>query len=298
MMKYGMLCLLLFAGSAWGLNKKEAELFAAVYKEDLATVKKLLLENKSPFVKEKLNINARDAEGYTALLRAGESVSYDPKTGRDRHPGPETVEILRELIKAGADVNVKFPPGSKNARGFDRSESENAAIAIVLEGSSHVADDLLRELLAAGADVSKDNTILFTVLHNHNLSKGKILNLMIQAGAPINVIGSFHEETPLMIASRSGLLSTVKLLIQHHVDLNAQDEQGKTALMHAEYADIVDVLLKAGARPDITDLAGKTAADYHKELDVMTRYSLQTQKKEEKREKEHDRRAAGLIHTS
>lgn len=54
----------------------------------------------------------------------------------------------------------------------------------------------------------------------------------------------------------SGCYETVKILIDRGAIVDAQTEDGSTALMTAAfsgYVDIVDLLLRNGASPDLTD---------------------------------------------
>lgn len=75
---------------------------------------------------------------------------------------------------------------------------------------------------------------------------------------------------PLHVAAKSGDVGELKKLVTSNVALNTQDADGKTALMYAVQAGHhhkVDVLLKAGASPDIADKLGRTP------LELATRVS-------------------------
>ena len=69
--------------------------------------------------------------------------------------------------------------------------------------------------------------------------------------------------TPLMAAAERGRSNMVKHLIERNVNLDTQDAHGLTALSYAvilQRAETVEVLLRAGASPDVIDNAGWSLA--------------------------------------
>jgi len=75
-----------------------------------------------------------------------------------------------------------------------------------------------------------------------------------------------------MFASLSGQVATVKLFLEHGAEVNAHDEQGRTALFYAAgrgFPTITLMLLDKGADPNLTDKFNKTAADYAIKADKM-----------------------------
>ncbi len=68
--------------------------------------------------------------------------------------------------------------------------------------------------------------------------------------------------TPLMYAVQMGLEQIALRLIEHHADINAQNNGGWTSLMWATVADnhsIIQTLLKSGAKKDTKTDDGLTA---------------------------------------
>ena len=82
------------------------------------------------------------------------------------------------------------------------------------------------------------------------------------ASAPVAINTDNKSEQSLHDAALNGRFELVKSLLQKKVDINAIDEDGRTALMFAGYnghTDIVRILLDEGARVNIRDGLGRTA---------------------------------------
>ena len=115
---------------------------------------------------------------------------------------------------------------------------------------------LLFALLTSVASVSSANSTSQTTANDHKSVPG---------------------ETLLMDAVREGDTQRISMLLKEDVDVNKRNAGGVTALMLAAtkgQTDIAMLLLNAGARPDITDYDGRSAADRatqnnHKQLASM-----------------------------
>lgn len=84
-----------------------------------------------------------------------------------------------------------------------------------------------------------------------------------------------HGWTPLMVAAYHNALGVCQYLIEQGADVNARNYKGTTVIMYAKDAAlrtgnyaIVDLLLKSGANPYITDYSGKNLFDYLKNQSV------------------------------
>ena len=80
--------------------------------------------------------------------------------------------------------------------------------------------------------------------------------------APSAMSSDFESEQSIRDAALDGQLELVKQLIKKKVNLNAIDQDGRTALMLAGYnghTEIVRLLLDGGARVNIRDGSGRTA---------------------------------------
>jgi hypothetical protein len=78
-------------------------------------------------------------------------------------------------------------------------------------------------------------------------------------------ISSAQRSPPLHNAVASGQKDKVQQLLAQGVDINARNAQGRTALMLAAMgsdSSLIEMLMKAGADPDLRDPAGLRASDF------------------------------------
>lgn len=112
---------------------------------------------------------------------------------------------------------------------------------------------------------ARDNagqTALFYAVR-HGVEKEGVRQL-IAAGSDVQLTDN-KDQTVLMEALRKeASMDVITELLRHGVPVNAQDNEGNTALLIASEngkAELVKVLLRAGADPDIANQAGKKAVD-------------------------------------
>ncbi|HEV2601499.1 MAG TPA: ankyrin repeat domain-containing protein [Candidatus Babeliales bacterium] len=193
-----------------------------------------------------VDINDRDAEGMTALMRAARMAR---------------AEIAGYLINAGADKEV-------------RSEKyEWTALICALAR--------LRELIGSMKDDRGDrykDQMVATIEKQANL-----VRLLVNSGANKEARDSY-DETALMYAVSSGDLGIVQFLIDAGANKDVRNKYDRTLLMFAAragYLDIVQFLVQGGADLDAKDKADRTALDLAKEekRDAVVEY-LQEQKKQ------------------
>ncbi|KAH9997429.1 ankyrin repeat-containing domain protein [Russula compacta] len=113
--------------------------------------------------------------------------------------------------------------------------------------------EVMRLLLERGAnvDVKYDN---YGPISNDASFNGRAedLQLLLRYGTDVNV--GDDERTPLYWASASRELKTVRLLLAHGVDVDAQTQVGNTSLYRASedgYFEVVETLLSHGANVHI-----------------------------------------------
>ena len=195
-------------------------LITAARSNNLQCVKSLLMEGS--------DVNARDHNGYTALICAAGN-------------GNDTCIDL--LLQTGADVNLRSNDGftaliKAAENGHDKcvkallragaKSTKYALIAATLKGCEKCVHMLLKE----GADVNgrTDGTpvLICAAEDGHD----KCVDLLIRAGADVNATGSVGD-TSLMKASRNGHSRCVELLIKGGAHVNEANNKSSTSLMKA-----------------------------------------------------------------
>ncbi|XP_073228584.1 ankyrin repeat domain-containing protein 16-like [Porites lutea] len=175
-------------------------------------------------IKHGADVDLQDSDGYKALHHAvyGSDVSS---------------EILSCLIGIGADVNA-------------RTNNGVTPLMIAAE-KGHI--NAVTSLVKCGANVDlqdKDGqTALHHAMQSPQASICEVLSCLIKDGADVNA-HTFHNETPLMLASRDGHVNVVTFLIKHGADVDLQDKDGDTALHYAASSslpEVVEMLLNLGA---------------------------------------------------
>ena len=237
------------------------------------------------------NLNVQASFRGTVLNRAIQLSPYGAQTYLSSLSYYLSIESIRLLITAGADVNAP------DVRGLTplMSAAEKMSVALIkmlLEagaGASINAKDnegrtalmvaaerghaeTIKTLLEAGAAINaKDNmgktALMYTqgymYSRSSSLDAGKRL---IATGASINDVNA-KKQTPLMLAVQRNYLEEVKMLLEAgaRASVNARDDQGKTALMYVKSelyddasADIIRSLVAAGADVNAADEDGAT----------------------------------------
>jgi ankyrin repeat protein len=142
-----------------------------------------------------------------------------------------------EMIRSGADVNQAQGDGSTpllwavNRQDYDVAQAllakkanpnvVNEFGAMPLTEAARLNDDMLvKMLLEAGAKVDSanpdDETALMLAIKNGSLP---ITETLVKAGANVNRIEKFHNQTPLIYAAAGGHIGIVKLLLSRDADV-------------------------------------------------------------------------------
>jgi ankyrin repeat protein len=248
--------------------KLSDEDFLALCKEGTPEEIKAAIENGA-------NVNAKDKDGYTALmaaarhLKGAEVVSMLLDRGADVNAKDEDdvtaliyavidtlldTEVISMLIERGADVNATYTDGR--------------TVLMFVAPSYHVrhSEKVASMLIERGVDVNAVNndgeTALMMAVQRGRYSE-KVISMLLERGADVNAKTKYGGYTVLMYAVSSFSTETVPLLIEHGADVNAVNNNGETALMIAsgsQYnAETVSVLLEHGADVNAKSKNGNTA---------------------------------------
>ena len=271
---------LLAHGSRLGAQA-DGDLIAAIKNRDLEQVR-LLLDQRA-------DVNARGADGATALHWAA---YWDNR------------DLVAQLLKLGAE------PGLSNDLGVTplglASANGNAAIvdALLAAGAdTRVSQgvpplmsaarvgsvDAVQTLLAHGADVNvrepgaNQTALMWAIAQQHDAvvavllqhhadvnARSAVTRLTINRGGPIGsterpVIEDINRggSTPLLFAARVGDLRSAQLLLDAGANVNDTLADGTSALLlaaHSGHGQVAEFLLSRGANPN---LAGAGYAPLH-----------------------------------
>ncbi len=179
-------------------------------------------------------------------------------------------ELFQALLKAKADINR-------------RDQGGTSPLALAVESGKPW---FVNELLKAGAPVNNSATaprdrhipyldkvfkarddMLCRAVYKGDM---EVIRLLIAAGVDVNAPTNrvYDRLTPLHVAVDNGRQDIVNALLKAGAKTNSQDNRGRTPLHYAVRMDdveIVKALLKAGAKPKVRDKDGRSPRDLARE---------------------------------
>jgi len=192
--------------------------------------------------------NLGDNAGMAALYAAADMSTLIEIYGRPRRQSRDqltAIGLMKVLLDRGGNPNgqLKAATLQRVHTPGDRNLSEGATPLMRAARNGDAAAMTL--LLDRGADPSI-------------AQKSKVTALMLAAGLGRG-LGVFNDE----YATEPQMLEAVKVLLDRHVDVNATNDAGQTALHFAALSmdSVVELLVKNGARMDVTDRQGRTPLD-------------------------------------
>ena len=252
-------------------KRVEERLLDASSSGSLKKVRLLLGQGLSPnFIDESTGNNlvrAASQHGHLATVRLLLDAGADPNTpGTWKSEPPNTtplemacqnghLDVAQLLIERGADVNKKgyFSP-LKAAASYGQPKIIELLLkrgAKIESGTLHLAVRAGKEkgvayLVKAGADVNYQNRDGETPLHWATWKDSqKIVEILIFAGAKIDVPTRHTRETPLHKAAQRGKIKVVKALVKAGASVTLKGWKGKNAeqwaraFKHKEVADFL-----------------------------------------------------------
>ena len=237
-----------------GITKWEMTLPEAAALGDYDRVYELLLDNGFD------DIDAVDDKGKTALYYAIKDKEWD---------------AIDQLLDMGADLNAETPEG-KTLLDCAIEEGDPDVIAALLDEQSATLPraaaagkfDLVLELLTAdGVDVDKVDRKGHTALYYAKQAGNKnVIEKLIKAGAKRGVDSSVGKPVGASLPNHNlnSKLNSAFRIATEGDDIDAEDEEGKTALYYAIKfieEDVVDQLIQLGADPNHENQHGETLLD-------------------------------------
>jgi ankyrin repeat protein len=197
--------------------------FAAAADPDLRLVTAAAQQDRAAvraLIKEGVDVNARRADGATALLWAA-------------HWGD--IELVDLLLNAKANVNI----------------GDDHRVTPLARACENADPTLVQKLLTAGADPNLAQTSGLTPLMiAANTGNVRVARALLVHGADVNAATRDTNATALMWAVAHPHLEMVRLLIEAKADIRASSSKGLTPLLYAARngdIEMAKVLIEAGA---------------------------------------------------
>ena len=180
--------------------------------------------------------NLANKGGWVPLYLATDNRNIESGDYPVRKGDMEHLEFIKLLLDKGADVNARMKDSTETRTVFTNQWLDENGATAFLRASQSGDLELMKLLLARGADPS-----IPTVLGVNAL----------QVAAGIGWVEGITYEW-----SKQATLDAVKLLVELGLDVNVQADTGRTALhgaAHKGRADIIQVLADHGAKLDVRD---------------------------------------------
>ena len=180
--------------------------------------------------------NLANKGGWVPLYLATDNRNIESGDYPVRRGDMDHLEFIKRLIAKGANVNARVTDSTETRTVFTNQWLDENGATAFLRASQSGDVELMKLLLAHGAD-PKINTVL-------NVSP-----LHVAAGVGW-VEGITYEWSP------PATFEAVKMLIDLGLDVNLQADTGRTALhgaAHKGRADVIQILADHGAKLDVRD---------------------------------------------
>ena len=171
-----------------------------------------ILNNKEILIYQS---NFDNEENVKILLNNGIDVNYIGPYGTTAIILARSIEIVKILIDAGANINMQ----------------DNNGNTILMNVSARGQSDILELLLEHGANINiKDKYGRTAFTYAVSAGNDNIIKILLKNGYNINTQNNNDGNTALSIAVLSGNSSTVKLLLDYSADHSIKNKYGQTAM--------------------------------------------------------------------
>jgi ankyrin repeat protein len=182
------------------------------------------------------DVNLANKGGWTPLYLATDNRNIESGDYPVRKPDMDHLGYIKVLIAKGANVNARIKDSTETRTVFTNQWLDENGATAFLRASQSGDIELMKLLLAKGADPKID-----TVLH--------VTALQVAAGIGW-VEGITYEWSP------QATYEACKMLIDLGLDVNAQADTGRVALHgagHKGRTDVIQLLADHGAKLDVRD---------------------------------------------
>ena len=184
---------------------------------------------------------------FQALSLGSSQTPDDPRTLLMRAAEAGRLEDVRNLLKAGANVNESLP---------------GVGLTALMIAAGRGDLEMVKVLLAAGANPNAAGgvahggfwTVLTFAMNAKNKNRLELVDTLIAAGAKLNPEPWFPV-SPLQATVTGNDIEMIKALLERGSDVNWENDIGTTALVTAiatsePNVEVVRLLLNAGANPN------------------------------------------------
>jgi ankyrin repeat protein len=192
--------------------------------------------------------NVADSTGMAALYATVDMSTLAEVFGRPPRKSPDNLTalgLMKKLLDRGANPNAQLKAATLYRAHTPGERILGEGCTPLMRAARNGDAAAMRLLLEHGADPSIQQ-------------KNRTTALMLAAGQGRG-LGTFADE----FATEAEMLEAVKVLLERHVDINAANDAGQTALHFAALSmdSVVELLVKNGAKLDATDKQGRTPLD-------------------------------------